>query len=253
MGPTGLPCLKRISHWAPSRLTVATSSFDSALTTLGADAVQAAGRLVAAVLELAAGVEDGEDDLERAFLRGRVLVDRDPAAVVFHRDRRAIGMERDPDVRGEAVHRLVDGVVENFPDEVVQSGRADAADIHAGALPDRLESLENGDVFGGVVGGGHGYNCALKRALLVALCSTIVAAFEGRLAAAAAVSEDVPVPGGRAAVAQALGFDAVPDRGRFVAELTRLVEGFSPRKRLSVPAILQPLTQQPATELVPLR
>ena len=33
-GPTGLPCLKRISHCAPSRSTVATSSFDSALTTL---------------------------------------------------------------------------------------------------------------------------------------------------------------------------------------------------------------------------
>jgi hypothetical protein len=32
-GPVGLPCLKRISHCEPSRFTVATSSFDSALTT----------------------------------------------------------------------------------------------------------------------------------------------------------------------------------------------------------------------------
>ena len=32
--PTVVPCLKRISQCAPSRLTVATSSFDSALTTL---------------------------------------------------------------------------------------------------------------------------------------------------------------------------------------------------------------------------
>ena len=31
---TGLPCLNRISHCVPSRFTVATSSFDSALTTL---------------------------------------------------------------------------------------------------------------------------------------------------------------------------------------------------------------------------
>src|SRR5207302_563070 len=31
---TAFPCLKRISHCEPSRLTVATSSFDSALTTL---------------------------------------------------------------------------------------------------------------------------------------------------------------------------------------------------------------------------
>ena len=32
--PTGTPCLNRCSHVAPSRFTVATSSFDSALTTL---------------------------------------------------------------------------------------------------------------------------------------------------------------------------------------------------------------------------
>src|SRR5437868_12739423 len=32
-GPTGLPCLNRISQSEPSRLTVATSSFDSALAT----------------------------------------------------------------------------------------------------------------------------------------------------------------------------------------------------------------------------
>ena len=32
--PTIAPCLKRISHCAPSRRTVATSSFDRALTTL---------------------------------------------------------------------------------------------------------------------------------------------------------------------------------------------------------------------------
>ena len=56
------------------------------------------------------------------------------------------------DVRGEAVHRLVDGVVENLPDQVVQAGGADAADVHAGPLADGLEPFENGDVFGCVVG-----------------------------------------------------------------------------------------------------
>ena len=33
-GPRGFPCLNRCSHSAPSRRTVATSSFDSAFTTL---------------------------------------------------------------------------------------------------------------------------------------------------------------------------------------------------------------------------
>ncbi len=49
-----------------------------------------------------------------------------------------------------AVHRLVDGVVENLPDEVVQAGRPDAADVHARPPADGLEALEDGDVFGGV-------------------------------------------------------------------------------------------------------
>ena len=58
----------------------------------------------------------------------------------------------DVDVGGEAVHRLVHGVVDDLPDEMVQAGGADAADVHAGPLADRLEPLENGDVFCGVVG-----------------------------------------------------------------------------------------------------
>jgi hypothetical protein len=54
------------------------------------------------------------------------------------------------------------------------------------------------------------------------VCLTIVAAFQVRLAAAGEVSQDVPLPGGTAAVAQALGLAASPDRARFVAELARL-------------------------------
>ena len=121
----------------------------------GADAVQAAGRFVAAVLELAAGMEHREDHFEGALLRRGMLVDRNPAPIVRDRDRRSIAMKRHPDIRGEAIHRLVDGVVEDFPHEVVQSGRADATDVHAGAFADRIEPFKNGDVFGGVVRGCH--------------------------------------------------------------------------------------------------
>jgi hypothetical protein len=58
------------------------------------------------------------------------------------------------------------------------------------------------------------------------LCLTIVAAFQGRPGAQSAIppeiSEEVPVPGGTADVAAALGIDPVPDRARFIGELTRL-------------------------------
>ena len=112
--------------------------------------MQPAGGLVVAGLEFAAGVEDGEDHLERRLLRLRVHVHRDAAAIVFDGDRRAVLVQRDADVRGVAVHRLVDRVVENFPDEMMQAGGADAADVHAGPFADRLEPFENGDVFCGV-------------------------------------------------------------------------------------------------------
>src|SRR5205823_8883913 len=49
------------------------------------------------------------------------------------------------------------------PDEVMQPGGADAADVHSGTLADRLEALENGDVSRGIARGRHGYNAALRR------------------------------------------------------------------------------------------
>src|SRR3954469_8254322 len=52
----------------------------------GPDAMQATSGLVAAVFEFSAGVQHREDHLERAFLRGRVLVHRDAAPVVLDRD-----------------------------------------------------------------------------------------------------------------------------------------------------------------------
>ena len=58
-----------------------------------ADAVEPAGDLVAAAAELAAGVEDGVDDLE-GVLAGRVLADRDASAVVDDLDR-LVRLDRD--------------------------------------------------------------------------------------------------------------------------------------------------------------
>jgi hypothetical protein len=82
-----------------------------------------------------------------------MFVHRNAAAVVLNRHRRAVFVERDGNVRRVAVHRLVDGVVEDFPHEMVQAGRAHAADIHAGPTAYGLEAFKNGDVFGGVVRG----------------------------------------------------------------------------------------------------
>src|SRR4051794_10237978 len=115
---------------------------------------------------------------------------------------------------------------------MVQAGGPDTADVHARPFADRLEALQNGDVFRGVVRGCHVYNVRLVRRSAGLLCTTIVAAFALGADAAAAVYEDVPVPGGSEALAHALTIDPAPDRARFMYEITRLaydnVEGRHP-------------------------
>ncbi|PYR09626.1 MAG: hypothetical protein DMG00_13440, partial [Acidobacteria bacterium] len=61
-------------------------------------------------------------------------------------------------------------------------------------------------------------------------CLTIVAVFPLHLAAATAVSEDVPVPGGRAAFTRMLGIDPIPDRGPFMYDVTRLLFDNDPQR-----------------------
>ena len=111
-----------------------------------ADAVEAAGDLVAAaVAELAAGVKDGEDDLGGGPPLLLEDADRDAAAVVDDGDR-VVGMDRHLDRVAVPGQRLVDGVVDDLVDEVMKATHPGRADVHAGALADRLEALEDGDV-----------------------------------------------------------------------------------------------------------
>jgi len=97
----------------------------------------------------------------------------------------------------------------------------------------------------------------LRRPLRFLACITIVAAIEGHPAAAVAVSEDLPVPGGVAAFAETLGISPVPDRARFVSEVARLVHGLPTRPITTVPALVRAMRQlalsgADRTELVPI-
>ena len=115
--------------------------------------MQAAGHGVAAAAELAAGVQDGEHDLDGGLALALDDVDGDAAAVVDDADA-AVGEQRDVDGVAVAGERLVDGVVDDLVDEVVQAALAGGADVHAGALADGLETFEDGDVARVV---GHGW------------------------------------------------------------------------------------------------
>jgi hypothetical protein len=128
---------------------------------LGADAVGAAGELVAALAVFAAGVERGHHELDAGQAAVLVDVDRDAAAVVADADG-AVDVDRDVDLGAVAGEMLVDRVVEHLGNAVVQGAFIGAADIHARLLADRLEALELPE-FIGVVGLGTGVGIRVGR------------------------------------------------------------------------------------------
>ena len=118
-----------------------------------ADPVQSAGDLVAIATKLSAGVQHGKHDLcgALAFVAaGWVRIDGDATPVVVD-PTPAVGLQRDDDAIGEPGHRFVDCVVDDLPNEVVQTGQPGGTDVHPGTLAHRIETLENLDVLGAVV------------------------------------------------------------------------------------------------------
>jgi hypothetical protein len=59
-------------------------------------------------------------------------------------------VERNRNRIGIAVEIFIDGVIYDFPNEMVQPLAIHAPDIHRRPLADRFETLEDCDVFGGV-------------------------------------------------------------------------------------------------------
>ena len=107
--------------------------------------MQAAGDLVAASAELAARVQDGEDDLERGFAGLLLNIDRDAAAVVGDTDDVA-RLDHDLYMGAVAGEGLVDGVVDDLVDQMVQTGRRRRTDVHARSLAHGLQSFKDLDL-----------------------------------------------------------------------------------------------------------
>ncbi len=115
-------------------------------------AMQAAGYLVAVVVELSAGVQHGHDDLRGRNVFFLVDVRRNTASIVGNRDRTIIE-DRHRDMVAIARQGLVDRVVHHLEDHVVQAGAImHIADIHAGTLANRFETAQDGDLAGIVCG-----------------------------------------------------------------------------------------------------
>ncbi len=111
-----------------------------------AHAVQATGHLITVAAELAASMQDGQDNLERRNLHLRMLVYGDTAAIVYHRHR-PVGVDSDVHLRTIPRERLVDGVVHHLVDQMMQTFRTGRPYVHARPLAHGLEAFEYLDVF----------------------------------------------------------------------------------------------------------
>ena len=111
----------------------------------GAHAVKAAGHLVAAAAELAAGVEDGEHHRHGGQACFVLHAHGDAPAVVG--DVHHVARQQ-PHVNlvAEAGQGLVNGVVHNLVDQVVQAPGPGGANIHAGALAHGLQAFQHLDL-----------------------------------------------------------------------------------------------------------
>ena len=110
------------------------------------DAVQAAGYLVAVLVELPAGMQHHHDDLGSGTL-GFVLVvqlyaNRNAASVVGHGNG-VVRMDDYLDIVAIAGQRFVDGVVQHLEHHVMQAGAVrGVADVHAGTLAHRFQAFQ---------------------------------------------------------------------------------------------------------------
>ena len=90
-------------------------------------------------------MQHGHDELGRRTVLDRVDADRDAAAVVLDGDR-VVEVNDDVDARAVAREVLVDRVVDDLVDEVMQARAViGVADVHAGALADAFEALQDAD------------------------------------------------------------------------------------------------------------
>ena len=87
-------------------------------------------------------------------------IDRNAAAVVDHGDA-VVDVNRDFDLVAVSGQRFVDGVVDNFENQMMQTPFAGVADVHAGPLSDRLQAFQNFDVVCFVFGVCGGFDSAI--------------------------------------------------------------------------------------------
>ena len=107
--------------------------------------VQTAGDRVAAASELTASVQHGHNDLNGGLVLGGVLIHGNAAAVVLYANS-AVSLNGHVNFGGVTGERFVDRVIYDLVDQVVQTAFSGRANVHAGALANRFQTFQHGNI-----------------------------------------------------------------------------------------------------------
>ena len=102
--------------------------------------MQAAGIFVSALSKFSAGVQIGQHQLNRWHFPFGMNIDGNAAAIVPRRDR-SIDMNDHFDLRAKSREMFVDGVIDDFVNQVMQSTLIRVPDEHSWPFPNRLEAF----------------------------------------------------------------------------------------------------------------
>jgi len=111
----------------------------------GTNAMEASRGLICRLGEFTAGMEFGHGQLESG--NTRFMFVNGNAGTIVRDGNLAIEMEVDSDIVGSVGDGLIKGVIGDFGEEVVKTFFVGGADIHPGTFANRLETLEDGDIF----------------------------------------------------------------------------------------------------------
>ena len=107
--------------------------------------MQTTGNGVAAATKLTASVQHGHDDLNSGLVLGGVLIHGNTAPVVLHTDR-SVSLDGHVDFGGVAGERFINRVIYDLVDQVVQTALSGRANVHAGALTNRFQTFQHGNI-----------------------------------------------------------------------------------------------------------
>ena len=111
--------------------------------------MKAARDFVGIIVEFATGVKFCQHDLCSGFAV-LVHIRGNTAPVIDHRHR-VVDMDLHMNLSAVSRQSFINGIVDNFVNQVVKSIQACRADIHRGALPHRLETFQNLNLLGPVI------------------------------------------------------------------------------------------------------